>query len=147
MSHLIPVQLGQNDFVNQEYLVKALEKFGFVVDSYATPQWFKNYYGKLQHKAEVILTKNKNKKIFLSSDAGFIKNPDTGIYELICDSMDAHRFEASNLNKLYYKQKIEAEATAIAYKMNKGTPVFEWIDDDTYAIQFEEDLALAEVCY
>lgn len=147
MSHLIPIKIENNQFTNQEFLVKALEKLGFSADSHEKPQWFKNYYDKFEHKAEVILQKSKNKEIRLSSDAGFIRNPDTGIYQLVADSMDVKKFTSKQLNKEYLKQKIESEASAIASKLNKGKAVVEWIDEDTYAIQFEQDLNLSQVSY
>ena len=140
MSHLIPVKIEANQFNNQEYLVKALEALEFKVRSYKKPKLFKNYFGSYQHKAEIILEKRPASN--LCSEAGFIRNPDTELFELICDSMDQRKFDFSRLNKEYLKVRIETEANAIASQLNKGEAIVEWLNDDTYAIQFTADLKL-----
>ncbi len=154
MSHLTPVAIDSKGMTVPKYIVKAIEAIGYKAEVFDEPVDLEDYYGEKtgEIQAQIVLRKrdnlrDDNSSLGLKADAGFLLNQETGEYELIADDLDHNKFDPQKLNKLYFKHRIEDEVTEMAKKANRGNFVIQWVNDDEYGVQFEQDKQLVGAIY
>jgi len=136
MSHFVSIKISDKSLTNSDYLVKALTKLGWEVEYFEEPQSIRDFFNKKTQAANIIIAQKNNPGKKLYADVGFLKNPQTNAFELIVDSMNTKLFSPETILKAYTKAKIETEAQKVAKNLNQGSFEGQWLDEETYAIQF-----------